>query len=72
MKRTRDVGVISREDHIQYGLVGPMARAIGVPYDVRKTFPYLGYETYDFKVPTQTHGDVYDRYLVRVDEMRRA
>ena len=72
IKRTRNVGVISREDHIQYGLVGPMARAIGVPYDVRKTFPYLGYETYDFNIPTQTHGDVYDRYLVRVAEMRES
>src|SRR5829696_7776079 len=72
LKRTRGVGVISREDHIQYGLVGPMARAIGVPYDVRTTFPYLGYETYDFRIPTETHGDVYDRYLVRVAEMRES
>jgi len=72
LKRTKGVGVISREDHIQYGLVGPMARAIGVPYDVRKQFPYLGYETYDFEIPTQTHGDVYDRYLVRVAEMRQS
>jgi NADH-quinone oxidoreductase subunit D len=72
LKRTQKVGVISQEDHIQYGLVGPMARAIGVPYDVRKTFPYLGYETYDFKIPTETHGDVYDRYLVRVAEMRES
>src|SRR5215213_6374264 len=72
MKRTQGVGVISREDHVQYGLVGPMARAIGIPYDVRKTFPYIGYETYDFNVPTATHGDVYDRYLVRVAEMRES
>src|SRR5215813_3729829 len=72
LKRTRGVGVISKEDHIQYGLVGPMARAIGVPYDVRKQFPYLGYETYDFEIPTETHGDVYDRYLVRVAEMRQS
>jgi NADH-quinone oxidoreductase subunit D len=72
LKRTKNVGVISQADHIQYGLLGPMARAIGVPYDVRKTFPYLGYETYDFKIPTQTHGDVYDRYLVRVAEMRES
>jgi NADH-quinone oxidoreductase subunit D len=72
LKRTRGVGVISKEDHIQYGLVGPMARAIGVPYDVRKQFPYLGYETYDFEIPTQTHGDVYDRYLVRIAEMRQS
>jgi NADH-quinone oxidoreductase subunit D len=72
LKRTKNVGVISKEDHIQYGLVGPLARAIGVPYDVRKQFPYLGYETYDFAIPTRTNGDVYDRYLVRVAEMRES
>jgi NADH-quinone oxidoreductase subunit D len=72
LKRTKGVGVISREEHIQYGLVGPMARAIGVPYDVRKQFPYLGYETYDFEIPVQQNGDVYDRYLVRVAEMRQS
>ena len=72
LKRTKGVGFISREDHIQYGLVGPMARAIGVPYDVRKQFPYLGYETYDFEIPVQQNGDVYDRYLVRVAEMRQS
>jgi NADH-quinone oxidoreductase subunit D len=72
LKRTQHVGVISRDDHIQYGLVGPMARAIGVPYDVRKVFPYLGYETYDFAVPTRTAGDVYARYQVRVAEMRES
>jgi len=72
LKRTQGVGRLSAEDHIQYGLVGPMARAIGIPYDVRKTFPYLGYETYDFKVPTATQGDVYDRYLVRIAEMRES
>ena len=54
-----------------YGLVGPIARAAGVAYDVRKAFPYLGYETFDFDVPVQTDGDVYARYLVRVAEMRR-
>src|SRR3954467_5592265 len=72
LKRTKNVGVISKEDHIQYGLVGPLARAIGVPYDVRRQFPYLGYETYEFDVPTRTHGDVYDRYLVRIAEMRES
>src|SRR5438034_4514961 len=72
LKRTKNVGVISQEDHIQYGLVGPIARAIGVSYDVRKVFPYLGYETYDFNIPVQQHGDVYDRYLVRVAEMRES
>jgi len=72
LKRTKGVGIISQEDHIQYGLVGPMARAIGVPYDVRKQFPYCGYEAYDFTIPTQTKGDVYDRYLVRMAEMRES
>jgi NADH-quinone oxidoreductase subunit D len=72
LKRTRGVGIISQQDHIQYGLVGPMARAIGVGYDVRKVFPYLGYETYDFNIPTERNGDVYDRYLVRIAEMRES
>src|SRR5215471_18241109 len=72
LKRTQNVGVISQADHIQYGLVGPMARAMGVGYDVRKVFPYLGYETYDSTIPVQQHGDVYDRYLVRVAEMRES
>jgi NADH-quinone oxidoreductase subunit D len=72
LKRTRGVGIISKDTAIAYGLVGPMARGAGVPYDVRKTFPYLGYETYDFDVPTGTDGDVYDRYLVRVEEMRQS
>jgi NADH-quinone oxidoreductase subunit D len=72
LKRTRTVGLIPKDVAIAYGLVGPMARAAGVPYDVRKAFPYLGYETYDFEVPVGTAGDVYDRYLVRVEEMRQS
>jgi NADH-quinone oxidoreductase subunit D len=72
LKRTRGVGIIPKEDAIAYGLVGPMARASGVPYDVRKAFPYLGYETYDFEVPVGVTGDVYDRYLVRIEEMRQS
>jgi NADH-quinone oxidoreductase subunit D len=72
LKRTRDVGVIPKDDAVAYGLVGPMARAAGVGYDVRRAFPYLGYETYDFDVPTRTEGDVYARYLVRVEEMRQS
>ena len=72
LKRTRGVGVLTADDTMSFGLVGPMARASGVGYDVRKTFPYLGYETYDFAVPTQTDGDVYARYLVRVAEMRES
>jgi NADH-quinone oxidoreductase subunit D len=72
LKRTRDVGVLTAQQAIDFGLVGPIARASGVPYDVRRAFPYSGYETYDFDVPTGTAGDVYDRYLVRVEEMRQS
>ena len=71
-KRTRGVGVMSREDTVAYGLVGPILRAVGVGYDVRRALPYCGYETYDFEVPVQQNGDVYDRYLVRVEEMRQS
>ena len=71
-ERTRNVGRISAEQALAYSLVGPIARAAGVPYDVRKYFPYLGYETYDFDVPVRTEGDVYARYLVRVAEMKES
>jgi NADH-quinone oxidoreductase subunit D len=67
--RTQDVGVMSREDAINYSLSGPMLRASGVAFDVRKDTPYLDYETYDFDVPVGEHGDVYDRYRVRLEEM---
>jgi len=72
IKRTRSVGVITKDDAMTYGLVGPMARATGVAYDVRKVFPYLNYPTYDFDVPTQTAGDVFARYQVRIEEMRQS
>jgi NADH-quinone oxidoreductase subunit D len=72
LKRTQGVGVISKDDAIAYSLLGPIARAAGVSYDVRKVFPYLGYDTYDFTVPTATAGDVYARYTVRVAEMRES
>jgi len=72
LKRTKGVGVLTPQDTMDYGLVGPMARGAGLAYDVRRTFPYLGYETYEFDVPTGTAGDVYDRYLVRVEEMRQS
>ena len=67
--RTQEVGAISAEDAINYGLSGPMLRASGVDYDVRKDRPYLDYETYDFEVPIGEHGDIYDRYMVRLEEM---
>jgi len=70
--RTRGIGVVSKADAIAYGLVGPIARAAGVDYDVRKVFPYLGYETYDFAVQTREGGDVYSRYLLRVAEIRES
>ena len=70
--RTVGLGAMSAEEAINYGLSGPMLRASGVAYDVRKDFPYLGYETYDFDVPVGTNGDVYDRYLVRMEEMRQS
>jgi NADH-quinone oxidoreductase subunit D len=72
LKRTRGVGVISKADAVAYSLVGPIARAAGVDYDVRKVFPYLGYETFDFQVAVRSAGDVYARYLVRVAEMRES
>ncbi len=70
--RTVGLGVMSAEEATNYGLSGPMLRASGVAYDVRKDFPYLGYETYDFDIPVGTHGDVYDRYLVRMEELRQS
>jgi NADH-quinone oxidoreductase subunit D len=72
VERTRGVGVISADDAVAFGLVGPIARAAGIAYDVRRVFPYLGYETFDFNVPTRTEGDVYARYLVRIAEMRES
>ena len=71
-RRTEGVGVVTQEEAMQWGLVGPILRAAGSDYDVRWYFPYLGYETYDFKVPTATEGDVYARYRVRVAEMRES
>src|SRR5207245_11640608 len=71
-ERTRGVGRVSREDAPAWGLLGPIARASGVDYDVRKAFPYLGYDTFDFAVPLRTEGDAYARYSVRVAEMRES
>jgi NADH-quinone oxidoreductase subunit D len=67
--RTQGVGVLTREEAINYSLSGPMLRASGCDYDVRKDRPYLGYEDYDFDVPVGEHGDIYDRYRVRLEEM---
>ncbi|MEO5800058.1 MAG: NADH dehydrogenase (quinone) subunit D [Gemmatimonadales bacterium] len=67
--RTQGVGAMSAEDAINYSLSGPMLRASGVDYDVRKDRPYLGYDEFDFDVPIGEHGDIYDRYRVRLEEM---
>jgi NADH-quinone oxidoreductase subunit D len=72
LDRTRGVGVISYEDCCKWGLFGPIARAAGGDYDVRRAFPYIGYDTYDFDVIGASNGDVYDRYLTRVAEMRES
>ena len=70
--RTRDVGIISREMAIDYGLTGPNLRGSGVDYDVRKATPYLVYKDLEFDVPVGSVGDCYDRYLVRMEEMRQS
>jgi NADH-quinone oxidoreductase subunit D len=70
--RTVGLGAMSADEAVNYGLSGPMLRASGVAYDVRKDFPYLDYETYDFDVPVGSAGDVYDRYLVRNEELRQS
>ena len=72
IKRTRDIGFISAEDAINYSVTGPVLRASGVNYDVRKAYPYSSYEDFDFEIPLGTKGDVYDRYLVRLQEMRQS
>ena len=72
LDRTRGVGVITKDECLAYGIGGPIARAAGIDWDLRKVFPYSGIEQYEFDVPTAEHGDVYDRYLVRIEEMRQS
>lgn len=72
LMRTKDVGVISAEDAINYGLSGPSIRGSGVKWDIRKSEPYSSYNEMDFIVPVGKNGDVYDRYLVRIEEMRQS
>src|SRR5918993_4610118 len=72
LRRTTGVGTVSQANALAWGLLGPIARASGSDYDVRRYFPYCGYETYDFAVPTATEGDVFARYRVRVQELRES
>jgi NADH-quinone oxidoreductase subunit D len=70
--RTRDVGVISRDDAIAWALSGPNLRGSGVDHDLRRKQPYLDYQKHDFEVPVGSTGDAYDRYLVRMEEVRQS
>src|ERR1039457_2974138 len=72
MGRLKGVGVLSAEECKEYGVTGPVLRAAGVQWDLRKAQPYSGYEKYDFEIPTRANGDTYDRYVVRMQEMRQA
>jgi len=72
LDRTQGIGYISAEDAIRLGCTGPTLRGSGVNWDIRKAIPYSGYENFDFDVPLGQHGDVYDRYVVRIAEMRQS
>jgi NADH-quinone oxidoreductase subunit D len=72
LDRTYGIGKLTGEECLNFGVTGPMLRASGVKWDLRKDRPYSGYEQYEFDVPTRTEGDVYARYLVRLEEMRQA
>jgi len=72
INRTRGVGVMSAEDAVAYGVTGPVLRGSGVKWDIRKVQPYEAYDKVEFEVPIGQHGDTYDRYLVRIQEMRQS
>jgi NADH-quinone oxidoreductase subunit D len=72
LDRTKGIGVISAQDALRWGLTGPMVRGSGVDLDFRRARPYSGYDEYAFEVPLGSAGDVYDRYLVRMEEMRQS
>jgi len=72
MERTKGVAVLSAEEAIAYGASGPVLRGSNVVWDIRKAFPYSGYEQFDFDIPVGTNGDVYDRYLVRMLEIEQS
>jgi len=70
--RMVDVAILEPADAVAWGITGPSLRASGIAYDVRKAYPYCGYENYQFEVPVRTEGDAYARFLVRLDEMDEA
>jgi NADH-quinone oxidoreductase subunit D len=72
LERTQGVGIITPEECRAYGITGPTLRSTGVDWDLRKVFPYSGIEEYDFDIPTGTRGDVYDRYRIRVEEIKQS
>ncbi len=72
LDRTKGIGVITAEQCVAWGVTGPILRAAGMPYDMRKAFPYSGYEQYTFDIPTLQEGDIFARYKVRVEEMRQS
>ncbi len=72
MERTKGIGILSPQDAIAYGVSGPVLRGSNVVWDIRKAFPYSGYEKFDFDIPVGKNGDVYDRYLVRMLEMEQS
>jgi NADH-quinone oxidoreductase subunit D len=71
-QRTAGIGVISAAQALEYGLTGPALRASGVRRDLRRDIPYSSYEDFDFDIPLGTHGDIYDRYQVRIDEIHQS
>jgi NADH-quinone oxidoreductase subunit D len=71
-RRTKGIGVLSAEDAVSFSVTGPTLRGSGVSYDVRKATPYSHYEDFDFETPVGENGDVFDRYLVRMEEMRQS
>ena len=72
INRTRDVGIITRDQCVKYGITGPNLRGSGIPYDIRKSEPYSAYPEFDFEIPIGSKGDIYDRYIVRLAEMEQS
>lgn len=71
-ERLKEIAIIDKKLCMEYGCTGPVIRASGIPYDIRKAYPYLGYDTYQFEIPTRNEADSYARYLVRMEEMKQS